>query len=90
MRRVHNIAKGAAMMTDTTVTIDEKAHYQSFHTNAVLDNLVLECLKKHTQITYTEEELTYAARFASGSKNTHPINITPDYNQHKTPVISTD
>lgn len=46
--RVHNIARGAALMTDTTVTINEKAYYRSFHNNKALDDLIEQCLREYS------------------------------------------
>ena len=77
LRRVDNIAKGAALMTDTTVT-----SYQIDGTSSTLSNTVLEeLLQKHLEAaplpTYTQEELD----FAKALKGTYPSDCLPG---HKT------
>ena len=62
LKRVDNIAKGAALMTDCTVTsyqIDGTADTLS---NQVLEKLLLENLTQAPLPVYTEEELDFAAR----------------------------
>lgn len=91
MERIHNIARGAALMTDTTVTIEEKAHYRSFHNNPVLDQLIEQCLREYHPTVYSQEEMDYAARFVpEASLADSPMDLLPDYNQQKAPAVSTD
>ena len=61
--RVCNIAKGAALMTETTVEIRQVAAYSNLISNKILADHMNTYLEKLGQITYTEQEYTYAQNF---------------------------
>lgn len=91
--RVNNIARGAALMTDTTVEIDEKCIYESFRPNQVLDDLVIKYLDRFVPLSYTNEEMSYAARFVPFGNlpdTPDPIDTAPDFSLHRKTSISTD
>lgn len=64
MERVNNIARGAALMTGTSVRISIVSAYANLMPNDTLDDLMLENAKAVFPLKYTEEELAYAARFS--------------------------
>ena len=91
--RVNNIARGAALMTETTLEIDEKCIYESFLFNQVLDSLVLKYLNCFTPLSYTEEEKAYAARFVPYGdlpNAQESIDASPDLSLYRKTSISTD
>lgn len=91
--RVDNIARGAALMTETTVETDVKCIYESFLPNPVLDNLVLKYLEAFTPVAYTEEELAYAARFVPVGNlpdTDIPMDAEPDLSADRKTGFSTD
>src|SRR5699024_6145093 len=59
--RVDNIARGAALMTETSVDIKTACVYDSILSNPVLDQLVLKYLKLFVP-SYTPEEKAYAQK----------------------------
>ncbi len=61
--RVCNIAKGAALMTETTVEIRQAAAYSNLISNKILADHMNAYLEKIGPITYTEQEYTYARNF---------------------------
>ena len=61
--RMCDIAKGAALITGTTVDIKQVAAYSDIVNNDTLNELVEENLKYIVPIGYTEEELEYARKF---------------------------
>lgn len=61
--RVCNIAKGAALMTETTVEIRQVAAYSNLISNKILADHMNTYLEKLGPITYTEQEYTYAQNF---------------------------
>lgn len=61
--RMCDIAKGAALITGTTVTIKQVAAYSDIINNDTLNDMVQESLEKVMPIGYTEEELEYARKF---------------------------
>lgn len=65
--RVCDIAKGAALMTGTTVEQKFVAAYSDFVRCEALDELLDENLRHFVPIGYTKEELAYAARFKSAN-----------------------
>jgi aminobenzoyl-glutamate utilization protein B len=58
-----DIAKGAALITGTTVDIKQVAAYSNLINNDTLADLVQENLEHVVPIGYTEEELAYAKKF---------------------------
>ena len=62
--RVDDIARGAALMTGTSVDIETACVYDSFLPNPVLDQLVLKYLKLYTPVHSPGEE-AYARDFLS-------------------------
>jgi len=63
VQRVHNIARGAALMTETKVDIRVVSAYADVLQNKTLDGLVYRNMQKLLPLRYTEEELAYAGKF---------------------------
>lgn len=61
--RVHNIARGAALMTETKVEIQVVSAYADVLQNKVLDHLVYGHMKEIFPLDYSHEELDYAEKF---------------------------
>ena len=61
--RLARIAKGAAMMSETEVTIRQVAAYSNTIANRVINERLTENLDAFLPVDYTEEELEYARRF---------------------------
>ena len=61
--RMCDIAKGAALITGTTVDIKQVAAYSDVVNNDTLNEMIEENLKAIVPIGYTEEELEYARKF---------------------------
>lgn len=62
-QRVHNIARGAALMTETQVDIRVVSSYADVLQNKTLDGLVFRHMQEIFPLSYTEEELAYAQKF---------------------------
>lgn len=62
-QRVHNIARGAALMTETQVNIRVVSAYADVLQNKTLDNLIYKHMKELLPLKYTEEEMAYAQKF---------------------------
>ena len=67
--RVVNVAKGAALMTDTKLEIYFDEALSNVIPNFVLEDVLANSFRKIYQNNYTEEELAYASKF----KNTYNI-----------------
>jgi len=63
MQRVHDVARGAALMTGTQVEIRVVSSYADLLQNKTLDTLIYGHLKQVLPLTYSEEELAYAEAF---------------------------
>ena len=61
--RMCDIAKGAALMTGTTVTIRQVSAYSNVVHNETMGKIMNEHLQAFVPMGYTEEELAYAAKF---------------------------
>lgn len=61
--RVCNIAKGAALMTETTVEIRQVAAYSNLISSKILADHMNAYLEKLGPIPYTEQEYSYAQKF---------------------------
>lgn len=61
--RMCDIAKGAALITGTTVDIKQVAAYSNVIKNETLEEIMDENLRHFVPIGYTEEELAYAKKF---------------------------
>lgn len=61
--RVCNIAKGAALMTETTVDIKQVAAYSDYIANPTVSEQLGKNLAKVFPLDYTEEEVAYAQQF---------------------------
>lgn len=61
--RMCDIAKGAALITGTTVDIKQVAAYSNVIKNETLEDIMDGHLRHFVPIGYTEEELAYAGRF---------------------------
>ncbi|MBM3137328.1 MAG: amidohydrolase [Chloroflexi bacterium] len=71
MDRLRNIARGAAMMTDTTYEETIESGFASMYANRYLADLMYSIMKKLGPIQFTEEEMTFAQRIntAFGKSN---------------------
>ena len=80
--RVCNIAKGAALMTETTVEIRQVAAYSNLISSKILADHMNTYLEKLGPILYTEQEYAYAQKFQQSlsdqDKNQLPT-IARDY-----------
>jgi len=61
--RMCDIAKGAALITGTTVDIKQVAAYSDLVNNEYLNDMIQENLESLIPVGYTEEELEYAKKF---------------------------
>ena len=61
--RMCDIARGAALITCTTVDIKQVAAYSNVIENDTLEDIMYENMRHFVPIGYTEEELAYARRF---------------------------
>ena len=61
--RMCDIARGAALITGTTVDIKQVAAYSNVIENDTLEDIMYENMCHFVPIGYTEEELAYARRF---------------------------
>lgn len=90
--RVDDIARGAALMTGTSVDIETACVYDSFLPNPVLDQLVLKYLKLYTPVHSPGEE-AYARDFLSYGnlpETDRAFDDIPDLSITKKTGISTD
>ncbi|MCF0110436.1 MAG: amidohydrolase [Erysipelotrichaceae bacterium] len=63
VERVNNIAKGAALMTDTTLEIVFDEGLSNVVVNETIEKVLADSFRKCYNLTYTPEELQYAQRF---------------------------
>lgn len=61
--RMCDIAKGAALITGTTVDIKQVAAYSDLINNEYLNDMIQENLENLIPVGYTEDELEYAKKF---------------------------
>lgn len=61
-KRMEKVARGAAMMTETELTIEELGGCYPTLPNHVLGDLVDDCMRSIPQDAWTEEEIEYAGR----------------------------
>lgn len=61
--RVCNVARGAALITETTVDIRQVAAYSDFIANDIINSRFSEHMDAFLPVGYTEEELAYAKAF---------------------------
>ena len=61
--RMCDIARGAALITGTTVDIKQVAAYSNVIENDTLEDIMYENMRHFVPIGYTEEELAYARKF---------------------------
>lgn len=90
--RVDDIARGAALMTGTKVTIETACIYDSILPNPVLDRLVLKYLKEYAP-AFTPAERSYARDFVPFGNlpgAASPIDEIPDLSLTRKTGISTD
>lgn len=71
--RVCNVARGAALMTDTKLEIQVVSAYANIVANRTLRNLALKKMKALCPLSYSDEELAYAARYQAEGSDV-PIN----------------
>ena len=62
-QRVHDVARGAALMTGTQVEIQVVSSYADVLQNKTLDALVYQHMKELLPLTYSPEEMAYAEKF---------------------------
>ena len=79
-QRVHNIAKGAALMTDTTVSWRQIDGTSSTLSNQVVEKVLYENLKAAPLPRYTEEELKLASAVKDTFEPGSLPGILPNYN----------
>lgn len=79
--RLRNIAKGAALMTDTTFEEHDFTAYSSMLSNYVIADLMYEALEFIGPIEFTDEEITFAQRLndAFGRTNEECTQEAIDY-----------
>lgn len=90
--RVDNIARGAALMTGTTVDIETACVYDSILPNPVLDSLVLKYLRTYAP-SFSQAEKEYAKAFLPFGNlpdTAVPIDEIPDLSPTRKTGISTD
>lgn len=94
VRRVSDIAKGAALMTETKVDIKVVSAYANLVANEALDKIMVENIKEFLPIEYTKEEIEYAKKFNALTSRPNPDNpmntqlfVVPD---NFIPPVSTD
>ena len=80
-QRVNKIAHGAAMMTETEVTIDYVKGCSNFIPNTVLGDVLQQNLKAVPQPEYTEQEMAFIRELAA--------TCTPDYAKTRATVKGT-
>ena len=69
-QRVHDVARGAALMTGTQVDIRVVSAYADILQNKTLDNLVFKHMQEIFPLQYTADEIAYAEKFhAVGDPN---------------------
>lgn len=73
--RVCNIARGAALMTETSVDIRHVAAYADYIGNDTLQDLLRENMKAFLPISYTDAEYAYADKFAKVITDLDRINL---------------
>ncbi len=61
--RIQKIARGAALMTETTVKSRTVSGYSDYISNAVVERIVRNALEDTHVQEYTQEELDYAAKY---------------------------
>ena len=81
--RVNNIAKGAALMTDTTVDIVFDEGLSNTVTNRVIEDVLASSFEKLKASTYTPEELAYAQSFKDTSDMSVIFDSLPQFAKDK-------
>lgn len=71
--RVCNVARGAAMMTDTQLNIRVVSAYANLIPNGTLKKLALKKLQEFCPLDYSRDELDYAKQYQAAGE-AHPIN----------------
>ena len=62
-QRVHDVARGAALMTGTQVDIQVVSSYADVLQNKTLDALVYQHMKELLPLAYSQKEMAYAEKF---------------------------
>lgn len=83
LERVHNIARGAALMTDTTVTWKQIDGTSSTLSNRVLEQVLQKNLEEAPMPVYTPEEWA----FAEALKDTYPGKKLPGQRTEEDPKL---
>ncbi len=65
MVRIEKIARGAALMTETEVSVRQVAAYSDFIVNETVSSLYEKYIRKVLPIDYTPEDLEYAQKFVA-------------------------
>ena len=86
-QRVINCAKGAALMTGTTVDVVFDEGLSNQVPNFVLEDVVAESFQKLYKNTYTEEELAYAQSFKDTYSLENALSDVPQFAKDKVEVI---
>lgn len=87
LERVNNIARGAALMTETTLEIIFDEGLSNTVPNFVIEDVLDASFKKMYQNTYTEEDLAYAQSFKDTYDINDAISDAPKYAKDKAHVI---
>lgn len=77
-KRVCNIAKGAALMTDTELNIIFDEGLSNTVNNSVLEEVLQESLIKNFKFDYSEEELNYAQNYKNTFRVEDMLSCLPD------------
>ena len=73
--RVNNCARGAALMTGTTVDIRHVAAYSDYVANDVVKNTIKKHMEELLPLDYTDEEIAYAQKFHEAITELDKVNL---------------
>ncbi|MBS7525069.1 amidohydrolase [Fusibacter paucivorans] len=94
LNRVTNIAKGAALMTETVSSVKVVSAYANLLPNKTLDSILENNINLSLPIKYTTEEIAYAKSFNSLTADSDPENPIKTnlykFPEHFVPPMSTD
>ncbi|WP_458863556.1 M20 family metallopeptidase [Acidaminobacterium chupaoyuni] len=73
--RVCDVARGAALITGTTVDIRQVAAYSDYRANEVISEKIGEHMEEFLPVGYTEEEIAYARKFQEVITDLDKLNL---------------
>lgn len=89
LKRVSDIARGAALMTGTRVDIKIISAYRELLNIAEMERLLLSCMKDILPLSYTQSELDYAGRFQGiGTDPSNPKSLSDDISYEPGPLCT--